>query len=134
MVDRKVEKRDVPGVVRRMFEQRDKVVTLDGAEELVSAVGYDLRRLSAEVDKAVAYVGDRREVTREDVESVTATTAPTNVWEYTEALGDRDCRRSLARVADLLAEGESVHGLHALGVRTVRDLIGRAQHARPRAE
>ena len=98
VVDRKVDKRDVPGVVRRMFEQREKTVTLDGAEELVSAVGYDLRRLSAEVDKAVAYVGDRHEVTREDVEDVTATTAPTNVWEYTEALG-RPGLPSVARPA-----------------------------------
>ncbi|HSK48375.1 MAG TPA: hypothetical protein VLA05_10290, partial [Coriobacteriia bacterium] len=114
---------DVPGHVRRMFEQQGKAISLDGAEELVSAVGYDLRRLSAEVSKAVAYVGERQQVTREDVSAVTATTAPTSIWEFTEALGDRDCRRALARVSDLVGEGESVFGLHAMALRTLRDLI-----------
>jgi len=123
VIDRKVEKRDVPSVVRRMFEQQNKTVSLDGAEELVNAVGYDLRRLSAEVDKAVAYVGERTDVTRDDIAAVTATTAPTSIWEFTEALGDRDCRRALARAADLIGEGESVFGLHAMGLRVVRDLI-----------
>jgi DNA polymerase-3 subunit delta len=123
VVDRKMGKADFPAVVRRMFEQAGKSITLDGAEELVSAVGYDLRRLSAEVDKAVAFVGDRTEVTREDVADVTTTTAPTSVWDYTEALGDRDCRRALARLNDLLGEGESIFGLHAMGLRALRELL-----------
>lgn len=123
VVDRKLGKREFPAVVRRMFSERGKHVSVDAAEGLVSAVGYDLRRLAAEVDKAVAFVGDRDEVTREDIADVTATTAPTSIWEFTEALGDRDCRRALARASDLIGEGESVHGLHAMALRTVRDLI-----------
>jgi DNA polymerase-3 subunit delta len=123
VVDRKLDKREVPGVVRSLFEQRGKSVTSDAAEELVAAVGYDLRRLSAEIDKAVAFVGARTEITREDVSAVTATTAPTSIWEFVEALGDRDCRRALARASALIGEGESVFGLHAMAVRTLRDLI-----------
>jgi DNA polymerase-3 subunit delta len=123
VVDRKLEKREFPAVVRRMFGEHGKHVSVDAAEGLVSAVGYDLRRLGAEVDKAVAFVGDRDEVTREDIADVTATTAPTSIWELTEALGDRDCRRALARTSDLIGEGESVHGLHAMALRTIRDLI-----------
>jgi DNA polymerase-3 subunit delta len=123
VVDRKLDKREFPAVVQRMFEERGKRITADAAEGLVSAVGYDLRRLSAEADKAVAFVGERGEVTREDVADVTATTARTSVWDFTEALGDRDCRRALAKTSDLIAEGESVHGLHAMALRTVRDLI-----------
>lgn len=123
VVDRKVDRRDFPTLVRRMFEERGKTISSEGAEEMVAAVGYDLRRLSVEVEKAVAFVGERGEVTRADIDDVISTTAPTKIWEFTEALGDRDCRRALARAADLIGEGESVHGLHAMGVRTVRDLI-----------
>ena len=123
IVDRKLEKRDFPSVVMRMFEQHDKKIGTDAAELLVSAVGYDLRRLQTEVDKTVAFVGIREVVTRQDVDSVTSTTAPTSIWDFTEAVGDRDCRRALARLGDLITEGESVFGLHAMALRTLRDLI-----------
>lgn len=123
VVERKVGKRDVPALVKRMFEDRGKEIGLPAAEELVSVVGYDLRRLSAEVDKAIAYVGERKDVSLEDIKGVASTTAPASIFEFTEALGDRDCRRSLARAADLLGEGESVYALHAMALRTVRDLI-----------
>ncbi len=123
VVDRKMDKRDVPAFVRALFADKGKQIPLDAAEELVSAVGYDLRKLSVEVDKAVAYVGERSAVTRADIEGVAATTAPTSIWEFTEAVGDRDCRRALARAGDLIGEGESPYGLQALALRTVRDLI-----------
>jgi DNA polymerase-3 subunit delta len=123
IVDRKLDKRDFPAMVRSMVGQHDKEISLDAAEQLVAAVGYDLRRLSAEVDKAVAYVGEAKEISREDISGVTSTTAPTTIWEFTEALGDRDCRRALAKTSDLIGEGESVFGLHAMALRTIRDLI-----------
>lgn len=123
IVDRKADRREFPSLVQRMFTEKGKSVALDAAEEMVSAVGYDLRRLSVEVDKAVAYAGERAEVTRADIDGVMSTTAPTTIWEFTEALGDRDCRRALMRAGDLIGEGESVFGLHAMALRTLRDLM-----------
>lgn len=116
-------KADYPNEVRTLFEAAGRTIDRDAAELLVSAVGYDLRRLSVEVDKAVAFVGDRQRVTVEDIREVSSTTAPTSVFEFVDAVGMRDCRRSLRLMADLLGEGESVYGLHALTLRRVRDLI-----------
>jgi len=116
-------KQDYPAEVQRLFAARGRRIDGDAAALLVSAVGYDLRRLSVEVEKAVAFVGERVEVTTIDIEQVAATTATTSIFEYTEALGDRDCRRALARAASLLGEGETIFALHAMGLRTIRDLI-----------
>ncbi len=115
--------RDYPSAVQGMFSDRGRAVSLDGAELMVSSVGRDLRRLAVEIDKTVAFVGERTSVTREDVEQVVSTTAPTSVFEFTDALADRNCRRSLQLAADLIGEGESVYGLHALAVRRIRDLM-----------
>lgn len=123
VVARQFDKREVPAMVQQMFEQRGKRISRGCAEEFVAAVGADLRRLTVEVEKTVAYVGDRTEVTSDDVDSVVSTVAPTSIWEFTEALGDRDCRRALMKAADLIGEGESVFGLHAMALRTIRDLI-----------
>lgn len=116
-------KTEYPAEVARLVSERGKEISRDAAELLVTVVGYDLRRLSVEVDKAVAFVGERSEIGRSDIEQVAATTAPTSVFEFLEALGDRDCRRSLRLLADLIGDGESVYGLHAMAVRQVRDLI-----------
>jgi len=110
------------GVVS-LSADRGKRMTPDVAEVFVAATGEDLRRVSAELDKLVAYVGEKTEITRGDIESVVANTAKTKIWEFTEALADRDCRRSLVLAASLIGDGESVFGLHAMAVRTIRDLI-----------
>jgi DNA polymerase III subunit delta len=116
-------KAEYPREVQRLFADRGKTIALDGAELLVEAVGYDLRRLSVEADKTVAFVGARGEVTRADIEQVASTTAPTSVFEFTDALANRDGRSALRLLADLLGDGESVYGLHALALRSLRDLI-----------
>jgi DNA polymerase-3 subunit delta len=112
-----------PGEVQKLFARKGRHVTLDGAELLVNAVGPDLRRLSIEVDKAVAFTGPRTELTADDIEQVVSTASTTKVWEIGPALADRDCARSLRLLDLLLADGETVFGLHALALRTVRDLI-----------
>lgn len=116
-------KSEYPREVQRMFEDRGKAIPLDAAELLVASVGYDLRMLSNEIEKGVAFVGSRREVECEDIEQVVSMTASGSVFEFTGALADRDCRGALRLLDQLLDDGESVFGLHALALRTVRDLI-----------
>lgn len=120
---RQLDKRDVPEFVVWLFRQKSKAVEPDAVTELIASVGYDLHRLSAEVDKAATYAGERDTVTPADIRAVTVGAATTRVWEFAEALGDRDCRRALQRVAALEKEGESIYGMHAVAVRTIRDLI-----------
>jgi DNA polymerase III subunit delta len=116
-------KSEYPREVQRIFADRGKSISLDGAELLVAAVGFDLRRLSVEADKTVSFVGARKDVTRADIEQVASTAATTTVFEFTDALANRDCRNALRLLNDLLGDGESVYGLHALSLRTLRDLI-----------
>jgi DNA polymerase III subunit delta len=109
--------------VQRVFADRGKKIDLAAAELLVNAVGYDLRRLSAEVDKAIAFIGAKPEVTRSDIEQVASTTATSSVFELSDALANRNAHAALRLLADLLGDGESVFGIHAMSLRTVRDLI-----------
>lgn len=114
---------EYPGETQRLFARKGKSVTLEGAELMVNAVGKDLRRLSVEVDKAVAFTGAKTDLTAEDIEQVISTASTTTVFELGTALGDRDCPRALKLLDRLLDDGQSVHGLHALALRQVRDLI-----------
>jgi len=116
-------KREYPRHVVEMFADRGKRVGLDAAEVLVRAVGYDLRRLSVEIDKVISYTGESETLSRAEVEEVMSTSAPTSIFDLLDALGSRDCRTALRRLARLVDEGESIHGLHAMSVRHVRSLL-----------
>lgn len=109
--------------VSSMAADKGKRLRPDAAEAFVTATGEDLRRVAAELDKLLAYVGDRDEITRQDVESVVATTSTAKVWELADALGGRDCRKCLSLTSDLLGDGESVFALHAVALRALRDLL-----------
>jgi len=114
---------EFPREVQALFARKGRSVTLEGAELMVNAVGKDLRRLSVEVEKAVAFTGERTELTAEDIAQVVSTAATTSVFELGTALADRDGARALAVLDRLLGDGESVYGLEALALRQLRDLI-----------
>lgn len=116
-------KRDYPRAVVDMFAARGRKIGVEAAEVLVRAVGYDLRKLSIEIDKVIAFTGEEATLSRQDVEQVMSTTAPTSIFDFLDAIGGRDCRGALQLLADLLGEGESIHGVHAMTVRHVRNLI-----------
>ena len=115
--------RDYPRTVVDMFADRGKKVGLDAAEVLVRAVGYDLRRLSVEIEKVISFTGDEITLSRDEIEQVMSTTAPTSVFDFLDAFGSRDCRTAMRLLTALLDEGESVHGVHALSIRHVRNLL-----------
>lgn len=116
-------KREYPSKVVDLFERRGKRVGRDAAEVLVRAVGYDLRRLSIEIEKVVAFAGDKTTLSRHDIEEVMSTTAPTSIFDFLNALGARSARESLRLLAALLADGESIFGINAMAVRHVRNLL-----------
>jgi DNA polymerase-3 subunit delta len=114
---------EYPASVVAMFEARGKRVDAEAATTLVRAVGRNLRKLETEVDKIVAFSGDAVSLTRDDIAGVMSVVAPVSVFEFLDALCTRDCRVALKALADLLAQGESVHGVHAMSVRQVRNLL-----------
>lgn len=114
---------EYPAEVVKLFAARGKSVDLDGAEALVRAIGRDLRRLSTEVDKVVAYTGDAERLSREEVEAVVAVIAPPSVFDLLDAIGARDARSSLRLLAALVSAGEPVQRLWAMALRHTRSLV-----------
>jgi len=114
---------EYPSEVTKLFSEHGKRISGPAARALVDAVGRDLRRLDTEVDKVVAYVGDRATVDVDDVSAVVSAGAVT-VFEFLDAMGSRDPGTALRLLSRLLGAGESVHGVLAMSVRHVRNLLG----------
>lgn len=112
-----------PSWVVELFASKGRKINLDAAGALVRAVGPDLRRLEIETDKILAYTGERTDITRDDVASLVAETAPVSVFDFLNALGARDCTAALERLDDLIADGQDLAGVHAMTLRHLRSLI-----------
>ena len=114
---------EYPAWVVDLFASRGRRITHDGAGALVQAVGRDLRRLETEAEKVIAYAGERTDLTRDDVISVVAETAPVSIFDFLNAVGARECASALVLLGDLIASGEDIMGIHAMTLRHLRSLL-----------
>lgn len=97
----------------------------------VHRVGPEMGLLKNEIDKLVSYAGSRPDVTRTDIETVTAARLEDKIFEMISAIADRKQQRALDLFYDLLMLKESpVKILVLLGryynqLRKAKELAGR---------
>jgi DNA polymerase III delta subunit len=93
--------------VRDEVRRRNLPLADGELEELVDAVGQDLRRLMGELDKLEAYAGDARaRLSVDDVAAVLGRGLGQPIYRMSDALGDRKAAVVLAQLAKLLEGGE----------------------------
>ncbi len=109
--------------VAKAVAEKGKRIDPDAADAVVAATGGDLRALDAELDKLVAYVGEREAIILDDVEAVVTSGAPP-LWAFPDALAGRETSRCLAVMHGLLVSGEHPLALHAAALRRIRQLMG----------
>jgi DNA polymerase-3 subunit delta len=82
-----------------------KIIGFSEKQKLIDIVGNDLRNLNNELEKLIAFIGDRREIRSEDIEEVTGHIKSFALWEFTESLEKFDFEKSLSIFQKLLKEG-----------------------------
>lgn len=75
-----------------------------GATELlVAKTGVALRELTMEIEKLQAYMGDRTEVTLDDVQAIVGSSREFNVFELQRAIGRAEPARAMTIIARMLS-------------------------------
>jgi DNA polymerase-3 subunit delta len=77
------------------------------AEDLAERVSADLMRLKTEIEKLANYLGDRKRITRDDVNAMVASEKTTNVWALADLLASRQGQKSMEFLDRLLRDGEA---------------------------
>jgi len=77
------------------------------AEDLAERVSADLMRLKTEIEKLANYLGDRKKITRDDVNAMVASEKTTNVWAWADLLASRQGKKSMEFLDRLLRDGEA---------------------------
>ena len=78
----------------------------DAARELVDALGGDRMMISNELDKLLLYVGEKKQVTLGDVETMVLAAKQRSLYELTDAISSRDRVRALEVLDAILSAGE----------------------------
>jgi len=105
---------------------KDKNLTMQGEalELFVQRAGAESRQIANEIDKLDLYLGDRREITLEDVTLMVSVSHKGVIWEISRAVEKRNANRAIELIDSLLAKNENAVGIiKASIIPTVRNLF-----------
>jgi DNA polymerase-3 subunit delta len=83
----------------------------DAADELCDILNGDLAAIRSEIDKLAAYAGERRKITRADVDLLVISERTYEVWDLADMLAEKQPRKALKFLDRLLQEGEAAPAL-----------------------
>lgn len=115
--------RDLPEWVSRMAAAAGKKISRDATLRLIDESGSNLLDLSNELGKLVLYSGARKEITAEDVASVSGHTRLDNLNTLAEALESRNGAKTVSIAERLITEGEPALRVLSAIHRVVRRLL-----------
>ena len=98
----------------------------DAARELVDALGTDMMLVSSKLEELMLYVGEKRQITLADVETMVLAAKQRSLYELTDAISAKDRRRALSVLEAILARGDgedAAIGLLYMLARTFRQLL-----------
>ena len=111
--------------MKSILTQNDKTMGQSAYMAMYKMTGFDLRTFSSNMDKLISYVGERKNITAQDVEYVLKRTKKDPIYEFTNAVTDKNIERALFYLNSLLTGGEIDHPLQLLAaiVNQVRKLL-----------
>ncbi len=92
--------------VENRIIQMGKNVQPEAIDELVAAVGSNLRMLDTELQKIVSFVGERKVIDKEDVLGLVSKTTDLSIFELIDAIGERNYNKAILMLRELVLYGE----------------------------
>ena len=90
-----------------MARELGSTLESDAAEELCDILNGDLAAIRTEVEKLSAYAGDRKKITRADVDLLVISSQKYEVWDMADMLAERKPAQALEFLNSLLRAGEA---------------------------
>lgn len=92
---------------QKLFARAQCRISHAALDLFIEKVGMDTRQLVMEAEKLTLYLGDRKEISVEDVKAITSSSAEAIAWDFTDALGERRLDEALKILRQLVFQGES---------------------------
>jgi len=95
----------IPGWIEKRVRQQGRKIDSE-ASKLLAEYGGSLREVQNEIDKLFIYVGEKRELTSEDIRSSVGMSKKFNIFELQRAVGSKDIDRSTEIIERMVDGGE----------------------------
>lgn len=109
--------------IRAQFKALGKRIEADAAAHLSFTAGRELLTLSCEIAKVAAYIGEREEPVRQDIDAVVTPSLECTVFQLVDALVAGREAESFRLLSVMLQNGESRIGILAMIARQYRNLL-----------
>jgi DNA polymerase-3 subunit delta len=116
-----VDRREMPGLVKQLLQERNVRLSPEGFRYLIEAVSPDLGRLESEIEKLALYAAGRP-LTLEELQGLLFADRGGNVFQFIDALVERR-PEALRLLQELLDGGEDPNKIFFLIVGQVRALL-----------
>jgi len=97
----------VPSWVAERVKLQGREANAEACRLIQAYVGNSLRSLQNELDKLYVFIGDRKNITAEDVGAVVGATKGYTVFELQNAIGRRDAKDAIKILERMLENGQS---------------------------
>ena len=96
----------LPSWIGFEVKRRERQISFEAAKFLADMVGNDLGGLVGAIERLVLYVGDRKLIELSDVEEAVTETHQRDIFELTDAVGQRKLSRALSYLHNLVENGQ----------------------------
>lgn len=109
--------------IRDYLEQQGRVIQRDAVEHLSALNSFDLEIMEKELEKLLLYTAGKGEITKQQVLNIVTKTVEANIFDLTDALGNRRGRDAIQVLRDMLVLGEPALKITATLVKHIQNLI-----------
>jgi DNA polymerase-3 subunit delta len=85
------------------LNKEEKKITQNAMQLFLSKTGADMENIQKELEKLVCYVGEKDNISLEDVEEICTTRVTNNIFDMVSAVADKQQKKALDLYYDLLA-------------------------------
>jgi len=97
----------LPALIKELAAQQGKNIEADAVDLLIELKGNNLQMLAQEMEKLALYVDANKTITREHVAESVADTKLSVVFEFTDAVGERNVEKALRVFRRMMETGEA---------------------------
>jgi DNA polymerase-3 subunit delta len=87
-------------------EVNKKTLNFENAQMIVDIVGENRSMLEAQLDKIITFIGDKVEITLEDIKALSSSLKEYSIFDLEDAIGKKDKARAIKLAFNLLEKGK----------------------------
>lgn len=105
------------------LREYNKKISPKAAKKLRDKVGDSIRLISEELEKIVAYIGEKKQIDTDDIEKIVTWSREESIFTFTDAIASRNISLALLSLHRLLDDGEAPIKINAMIIRQIRLML-----------